>query len=80
MRTTVFGMFLCLRFVTFCRILFRCVENLLRNGANASKRDKQGYSPVHYAAVRGHKLTLEMVRVILLSYSRLLLVLLLLIF
>ena len=46
-----------------CCDLYRCVEHLLhgRNRANASKRDKQGYSPVHYAAARGHKLALEMV-------------------
>ena len=50
-------------FVFFCD-LCRCVEHLLRNRANASKRDKQGYSPVHYAAVRGHKLALEMVQLI----------------
>jgi len=36
---------------------------LLRNRANASRRDKQGYSPVHYAAAKGHRLALEMVRV-----------------
>ena len=46
----------------FCCVFYRCVEHLLRNRANASKRDKQGYSPVHYAAARGHKLALEMVR------------------
>lgn len=40
------------------------MEHLLRNRANASKRDKQGYSPVHYAAARGHKLALEMVQLV----------------
>lgn len=49
---------------TFCSVPCRCVEHLLRNRANASKRDKQGYSPVHYAASRGHKLALEMVQCI----------------
>ena len=49
--------------IDFCCNLCRCVEHLLhvKNRANASKRDKQGYSPVHYAAARGHKLALEMV-------------------
>ena len=40
----------------FCRV----VEHLLRNDAIATVRDNQGYNSVHYAALTGHKLALEM--------------------
>lgn len=40
----------------------RVVEYLLRNDANPAIRDQQGYNAVHYAALNGHKLALEMVR------------------
>lgn len=39
----------------------RCLEFLLQCGATASLRDKQGYSPVHYAAAYGHRHCLELV-------------------
>ena len=38
----------------------RVVEHLLRKDSSASVRDMAGYSPVHYAALHGHKLALEM--------------------
>ena len=36
------------------------MEHLLRNDADVSIRDQQGFNAVHYAALSGHKLTLEM--------------------
>lgn len=39
----------------------RCLEFLLQSGATASLKDKQGYSPVHYAAAYGHRHCLELV-------------------
>ncbi|XP_037543071.1 serine/threonine-protein phosphatase 6 regulatory ankyrin repeat subunit B [Nematolebias whitei] len=39
-----------------------CLEFLLQSGATASLKDKQGYSPVHYAAAFGHRHCLELVR------------------
>uniref|UniRef100_A0A8C6L2I1 Ankyrin repeat domain 44 n=1 Tax=Nothobranchius furzeri TaxID=105023 RepID=A0A8C6L2I1_NOTFU len=39
----------------------RCLEFLLQSGATASLKDKQGYSPVHYAAAFGHRHCLELV-------------------
>lgn len=42
-------------------MFLRCVEHLLRNRANASKKDKHGFNAIHYAAVNGHKLAIEMV-------------------
>lgn len=43
----------------FCPV--RCVEYLLRNNADPSVRDKQGYSAVHYASAYGRTLCLELV-------------------
>lgn len=43
-------------------ILFSTVELLLKYGANPHKVDKQGFLSLHYAALNGHKLTIEMVR------------------
>ncbi|KAF7658025.1 hypothetical protein LDENG_00019070 [Lucifuga dentata] len=37
-----------------------CLEFLLQSGATASLKDKQGYSPVHYAAAYGHRHCLEL--------------------
>jgi ankyrin repeat protein len=39
----------------------RVVEHLLKNNANASKRDKKGFTAIHYASVKGNKLSIEMV-------------------
>ena len=39
----------------------RIVEHLLTNNANASKRDKKGFTAIHYASVKGNKLSIEMV-------------------
>ena len=41
----------------------RVVEHLLTNNANASKRDKKGFTAIHYASVKGNKLSIEMVSV-----------------
>ena len=43
-------------------VSYRTVEILLKYGADASKMEKQGFLPIHYASVNGHKLTIEMVR------------------
>lgn len=45
-----------------CVWLPRCLEFLLQSGATASLKDKQGYSPVHYAAAYGHRHCLKLVR------------------
>ena len=42
-------------------VYFRVVEHLLRNDAKPGMRDNNGYNSVHYAALRGHKFSLEMV-------------------
>ena len=42
-------------------LIFRTVELLLKYGADPLKTEKQGFLPIHYAAVNGHKLTIEMV-------------------
>lgn len=39
----------------------RTVELLLKYGASPSKTEKQGFLPIHYASLNGHKLTIEMV-------------------
>uniref|UniRef100_A0A452H643 Uncharacterized protein n=1 Tax=Gopherus agassizii TaxID=38772 RepID=A0A452H643_9SAUR len=39
---------------------FFCLEFLLDNGADASLRDKQGYTAVHYAAAYGNRQNLEL--------------------
>ncbi|KAK1797807.1 hypothetical protein P4O66_008163, partial [Electrophorus voltai] len=41
-----------------------CLEFLLKNGATALQRDKQGYNPVHYAAAYGHRQCLELLLVL----------------
>lgn len=41
--------------------LCRVVELLLKNDARPGIRDNEGYNTLHYAALKGHKLTLEMV-------------------
>jgi len=41
--------------------VFRVVEHLLRQGADPTLRDHAGYTATHYAALNGHRLTLEMV-------------------
>jgi ankyrin repeat protein len=41
-------------------IISRVVEYLLRHDADVSIRDQQGYNAVHYAALNGQKLTIEM--------------------
>ena len=43
-------------------LFYRVVEHLLRNDANPSMRDHSGFGAVHYAALNGHNLALEMVR------------------
>lgn len=43
----------------------RIVEHLLTNNANASKRDKKGFTAIHYASVKGNKLSIEMVSFLL---------------
>ena len=40
---------------------FRVVEKLLKNGASTRKKDKNDYTPLHYASVSGHKLPIAMV-------------------
>lgn len=42
--------------------LLRCVEYLLRNGADPGVNDRQGYCAVHYASAYGRTLCLELVR------------------
>lgn len=42
----------------------RCLEYLLRNDANPGIRDKQGYNAVHYSAAYGHRLCLQLVRIL----------------
>lgn len=39
----------------------RVVELLLHHDARPGIRDSEGYNAVHYAALKGHKLALEMV-------------------
>ena len=41
----------------FCRVL----ELLLKNEARAGMTDNQGFNAIHYAALKGHRLALEMV-------------------
>ena len=48
-------------------IVFRVVEHLLRHGADPALRDHAGYTATHYAALNGHRLTLEMVFTISIS-------------
>jgi len=48
-------------------IVFRVVEHLLRHGADPALRDHAGYTATHYAALNGHRLTLEMVFTIWIS-------------
>ena len=43
----------------------RIVEHLLTNNANASKRDMEGFTAIHYASVKGNKLSIEMVSFLL---------------
>ena len=49
--------------------LFRVVEKLLKHGASARKQDKNGYTPLHYAAVSGFKLSIEMVRIAFIQFD-----------
>ena len=39
----------------------RVVELLLKNDGRPSIRDHDGFNTLHYAAMKGHRLTLEMV-------------------
>ena len=48
--------------ILFLNNFGRVVEHLLRNDANPSMRDQSGFGAVHYAALNGHNLALEMVR------------------
>ena len=48
---------------------FRVVEKLLKHGAGTGKQDKNGYTPLHYAAVSGFKLSIEMVRFLFPSFA-----------
>ena len=51
----------------------RVVELLLHHDARPGIRDDEGYDAVHYAALKGHKLSLEMVLEAFLLYQLLLL-------
>lgn len=42
-------------------LLFRTIDFLLKFGADGVKLDKQGYLPLHYAALNGHSFAIEMV-------------------
>ncbi|ESP01751.1 hypothetical protein LOTGIDRAFT_139105, partial [Lottia gigantea] len=42
----------------------RVVELLLRHDARPGIKDDDGFNAVHYAALKGHKLALEMVNII----------------
>jgi hypothetical protein len=42
---------------------FRVIELLLKNDARPGIRDNDGFNTVHYAALKGHKLSLEMVSI-----------------
>ena len=42
-------------------LLHRVVELLLHQDARPGIRDNEGYNAVHYAALKGHRLALEMV-------------------
>ena len=55
-----------------CACLCRVVELLLHNDARPGIRDNEGYNAVHYAALKGHRLALEMVSTWLVSLSFLL--------
>ena len=54
-----------LQYYHFCFVdsdsVYRVVDHLLRHDANPSLRDHNGFNAVHYAALNGHKLALEMV-------------------
>jgi len=43
--------------VAVCRV----VEHLLRHGAEPMRRDHGGYTATHYAALNGHRMSLELV-------------------
>ena len=47
--------------VSFVVCMRRCVGHLLMNNASPNRRDKDGFSPVHFAACNGHTLALQMV-------------------
>ena len=59
---------------TFSLSISRVVERLLKHDASIRKRDKQGFTPLHYAALNGHKLAIEMVSKLLLHFPQLMLV------
>lgn len=40
--------------------VYRVVEHLLRNDGRPGLKDDEGNNAVHYAALKGHKLALEM--------------------
>ena len=42
-------------------VIFRVLELLLKNEARAGMTDNQGFNAIHYAALKGHRLALEMV-------------------
>lgn len=42
-------------------IHYRVIELLLKHDPRPGIRDNEGYNTVHYAALKGHKLSLEMV-------------------
>ena len=48
----------CFIIIICCRVL----ELLLKNEARAGMTDNQGFNAIHYAALKGHRLALEMVR------------------
>lgn len=54
--------------VSLCSV--RCVEYLLRNGADPGVNDKQGYCAVHYASAYGRTLCLELVGALSRIYFR----------
>uniref|UniRef100_A0A3B1J412 Ankyrin repeat domain 28b n=1 Tax=Astyanax mexicanus TaxID=7994 RepID=A0A3B1J412_ASTMX len=56
--------------VLFTKILYLCLEYLLRNDANPGIRDVQGYNAVHYASAYGHRLCLELVRLFTVLFYR----------
>lgn len=43
-------------------IISRVLELLLKHEARPGISDNQGYNAIHYAALKGHRLALEMVR------------------